>query len=66
MKIGDKFGRLTVSDTPAKVKGRLCVMCLCDCGGYKIANVWNLKNGAVRSCGCLAKELAKSAPRNIN
>lgn len=29
--------------------------CLCDCGNYTIVRGSNLKNGAVKSCGCLQK-----------
>lgn len=31
-------------------------MCICECGVEKEVNAQGLKNGSIRSCGCLARE----------
>uniref|UniRef100_A0A6M3XGN0 Uncharacterized protein n=1 Tax=viral metagenome TaxID=1070528 RepID=A0A6M3XGN0_9ZZZZ len=57
---GQKFGRLTVlcigqkgtKTTPLKWK------CICECGNVKNVSGQSLKNSAIRSCGCLQKEVA--------
>ncbi len=56
--IGQKFTRLEViSRGPDKVTGRNRVQwnCKCDCGNLKIVSGTNLKQGNVKSCGCLFK-----------
>ena len=55
---GKRFGKLVVLERAENhyyPKGGSCVMwkCQCDCGGIKIANGQKLKNGTIRSCGCL-------------
>jgi len=35
-------------------------LCKCDCGNEKVADSWSLKNGFIKSCGCLRKENGKS------
>ncbi len=30
--------------------------CMCDCGSVKVVSLFNLRKGAVKSCGCLQKE----------
>ena len=59
MKIGDRYGRLTVSQL---LPDRQCEV-LCDCGVTKV--VWrnNLTRPNTRSCGCLHKEWARK-PRS--
>lgn len=54
---GQKFGRLTAIK---KVDGdkRYCYwLCKCDCGNEKIVKISNLKNGIIKSCGCLLEEI---------
>lgn len=53
---GQKFGRLTVlyklhnyHDT----KNGVYWLCVCECGNVKEVNGRNLRNGNIRSCGCL-------------
>lgn len=54
---GHKFGRLTVLHrVPEKTKGVTRWACICDCGTPKEANGHNMKNGYIRSCGCLLTE----------
>ena len=50
---GQRFGRLVAV---SREDGRW--LCRCDCGGTKRAVTGHLREGVVRSCGCIAKELA--------
>jgi len=58
IKIGDKFGRLTVvkqlenDRKGSKSRGRK-FLCLCDCGKYKETYNNDLVKKTCRSCGCL-------------
>ncbi len=47
---GQKFGSLTVQS----LDGRRW-LCLCDCGGTKVVKGEFLRNGRVKSCGCLKR-----------
>ena len=59
LKIGEKFGRLTVVAEHGlnKHKKRM-YLCKCDCGNGIIAIGSHLKNGNTKSCGCYKKEKA--------
>lgn len=51
-----RFGRLTVIsiDEPETIlKKETCWRCVCDCGNTKTCAGWLLKNGKIKSCGCL-------------
>lgn len=53
--IGSKFGKLTVyrfSGKTDKKRGKVWV-CKCECGGERLVGQSRLKEGAVKSCGCL-------------
>lgn len=51
---GQKFGKLTaIENTGKKTNDKYVWKCLCDCGNYTEVHSANLKNGSVRSCGCL-------------
>jgi len=55
--IGQKFGRLTVIERAENGKnGEPRWLCKCDCGNETIARGSFLKNGRVKSCGCIARE----------
>lgn len=57
--IGQTFGRLTVISKHGKnANGNVTWLCVCKCGGTKIANGSSLKRGTLQSCGCLLKEVA--------
>lgn len=57
--IGQRFGRLLVTGYAGKDKGNHSKWaCLCDCGGVKTVIGYNLKSGAIQSCGCLRSENA--------
>jgi hypothetical protein len=52
--IGQTFDRLTViCEVPQIYTGRVRWKCLCSCGKVKEVDGRLLRNGAVRSCGCL-------------
>lgn len=51
---GNKYGKLTViRRAESAPKGITRWECKCDCGNVVIVRGGNLKNGAVKSCGCL-------------
>lgn len=51
---GQKFNYLTVEKRLENAIGGISVwLCKCDCGNYTKVRGSNLKNGAVKSCGCL-------------
>lgn len=50
---GKKFDMLTVVERLENAKGGITRWkCRCDCGNYTIVRGGNLRNGAVKSCGC--------------
>lgn len=53
--IGQRFERLVVTDIFI-VDGHKMAKCICDCGNEKTVRISNLRNGHVKSCGCLRKE----------
>ena len=55
---GQKFGRLVVMGMSNKRgdNNRVYWDCLCECGNIIKSLSFNLKNGGVRSCGCLRRE----------
>lgn len=56
--IGRKFGKLTVLEECEERKRRSKVYkCLCDCGNITNVVGYRLRNGTIRSCGCLRKEV---------
>jgi len=58
---GQRFGMLVAVRRMPSEKARTMWLCKCDCGGEKIAEKQALKNGRVRSCGCL-RQRALGAP----
>ncbi len=54
---GDLFGRLTVIAEIPHPKGvRRETICKCQCGNYCWAELRKLRDGTVRSCGCLLRD----------
>ncbi len=51
--IGQRFYKLVVLKDEGIRKANVVWLCRCDCGGSKTASTYSLKNGVVRSCGCL-------------
>jgi hypothetical protein len=57
IKIGQRFGRLTVIERCEKDKfGNYTWRCICDCGNKTMVRASYLKSGTTKSCGCLKKE----------
>lgn len=68
--IGKKFGRLTViKNNGINKKGGYTWECSCECGGNHIVRSDMLKNGDVKSCGCIRKpselEMLENLRKNI-
>ena len=59
---GERFGRLVViGDSNQRTKqGQVIWKCICDCGNYSLVSSSNLRGTKTMSCGCYAKEKAKS------
>lgn len=53
---GQKIGRLTVVEICGKQNGRMTWRCVCDCGKETVVRADHLKDGRVKSCGCLLNE----------
>ncbi|MDI6742180.1 MAG: hypothetical protein QMD11_05500 [Smithella sp.] len=54
---GNRYGRLVVvGRVESDHKGQAMWECECECGSSHIARGALLRNGTVRSCGCLAKD----------
>lgn len=59
--VGEVYGRLTVVRKNGKNKGgNILWLCLCDCGDYSTIVGYSLRRGLTKSCGCLAKEVARN------
>lgn len=54
---GQKFNRLAVISEHDKIGFETRWLCACDCGKTTIVMGKNLRNGATKSCGCLAREM---------
>lgn len=66
MKSGDRFGRLTVlAEAPPDSHRARQYECRCDCGNKKTVAASRLRQGTVRSCGCLARETNQQLGRII-
>jgi hypothetical protein len=62
--VGQQFVRLTVVERETNDKdGTARWVCLCECGGVKVARGTDLRAGHTQSCGCLAREVAAAAAR---
>lgn len=53
---GKRFGKLTVIQRVQNKGNKVNWLCQCDCGNTTIVQGSNLKNGHIRSCGCLISE----------
>lgn len=57
---GKKYGRLTViRKSETYKKGRVKWYCICECGNHCDVQGRFLISGGTKSCGCLAREMAK-------
>lgn len=48
---GDQFGKLTVLRL-VRSENRTQALVVCACGNHQITDIYNMKRGASRSCGC--------------
>lgn len=55
--LGATFGRLAVIGEARTSNGRQAMLCLCECGQQKIAQVSKLLSGHTKSCGCLRRSV---------
>ena len=55
--IGEIYGRLTVVALDHTDGKTAYWRCVCSCGNEKIVRTTNLRQGTVKSCGCLAREV---------
>lgn len=56
--IGQRFGRVVVLGICGKdTHGRAIALCRCDCGLTPVIDLYKLRIGHTRSCGCLRQEL---------
>ena len=60
---GQKINRLTILEKCYK-HNRLHYKCQCDCGNVCYVRSDSIKNGHIKSCGCLHKELASKLGKN--
>lgn len=64
---GNKYNKLTVVKRVNKPNEKSVIWeCLCDCGNTTYVRGKNLKNGAVKSCGCLLKSNKSSIRHNMS
>jgi hypothetical protein len=62
---GQRFGRLIALHRVENVKpARACWRCQCVCGTEIETLSWSLRSGETKSCGCLAREIARLTQRN--
>lgn len=55
-----KYNRLTVLETFLKKRGKknaTYALCECDCGNKKVIELYRVKKGLSKSCGCLSREI---------
>lgn len=64
---GKQFNDLTVVKRVENAKGGVAVWkCLCVCGNTTLVRGSNLKNGAVKSCGCRLKKNERARTHNMS
>ncbi len=60
---GQRFGRLQVlgrSKSRPTIRHKAAWVCQCDCGDIVIVAGQDMRDGRVKSCGCLKKQLRKN------
>lgn len=63
---GQRFGKLTVIERSGADKdGSAMWMCLCDCGGTRLATGHSLRRGHVLSCGCMRAEKREAGEKDL-
>ena len=60
--MGQRFHRLVAIGKAGKSKDKQIIwQCLCDCGELTEVSSSRLRNGTIKSCGCLQREKARQA-----
>ena len=63
---GERFGRLIVIvKTADRKQGSIVYLCKCDCGKKQMVTEKHLKDGSIKSCGCLLKETASERAKEL-
>ncbi|MBS4171915.1 hypothetical protein [Bacillus sp. FJAT-49736] len=60
---GQKFGRLTVVRRDTSSNKTFLWVCKCECGNVKTVRSFDLRDGKVKSCGCLHAEKVRTNTR---
>lgn len=64
--IGQRFNRLTVIANAPMRGGRGMIICRCACGAEKVIEARRVRKGLTKSCGCLQRDMTRSAYRKHN
>lgn len=64
--VGQRFGRLTVLEENGRKYHCVAWLCKCDCGNYSTVAGYLLKNGSVKSCGCINVEIMSNLNKKGN
>lgn len=54
--IGQKYNKLTVLKYVKTLQGHHYYLCQCECGKTKTINLYTVKKGVTKSCGCICRE----------
>lgn len=57
--VGERFGRLVTIEATFSSDRHKAWYCKCDCGNYTTVRERALKNGSIKSCGCLIREITR-------
>lgn len=65
--VGMTVGRLTAigPSDQRDSNGRIMWQCRCECGNAKLVSSSHLRDGEIKSCGCLAREIAAENMRKV-
>ena len=64
--VGNKYGRLTAIEYVADDRSGAYWLCMCNCGNEHTVLGKHLRDGTIKSCGCLAKEQAPKNARRLS
>lgn len=65
--VNHKFGRLLVLwKSKSKTSRSMIWECRCDCGRVLLVTGTHLRNGKMKSCGCIQRDLTKILDRFVN
>ena len=57
--VGQAYERLKIKKFVRRENDRYYYECECECGNTKVIDLYSLRKGLVKSCGCLQKEKAR-------